>query len=436
MKSTLLYLHLFVIVLIAICSAISEETNWQQIGLNDQPVKHLLFYGDSNFLAGSSKGLYLFSNNRWYSYEGMQNIAITGMAFIGSGDLVVISGDGKETDGIYIGRAVINGPPFFQFKKKSYFSKPQALAVQGVNMGTLYIGSGNTVVYSAYTIEDPLSFDTIPLPPQCFGNKEPYCSSITIFNWLLGDVIFAGGYDEPGSESELIRYFENQIDSLLPLSISTIAYDYYSGNSSDIYFATRDSQVYYYGYYSSARNPQPLTKSPNNEMIFHIQPVMAPTLGDTLFVAVESGVYYKYSKGNDTWEKIGQIPVIPYSVLVDKTVKRRRVIAGTEMGVYIYDTISTGAFYTHTQIPHNTVQVNFRNNREFVIYPTSINEKKCSVKMYNCKGIKLYDSYVYIRENHPVLCRLSNPVVNGIYYVQFVYGSNCEIIKLLYGSSK
>ncbi len=423
-------LFLLCTVLITLCLANSEDTKWQQTGLNDQSIKHLMFYGENNYFAGGNNGLHLFFNNRWYSYDSLNDISVTGLAFIGKGDLVVISGDGKETDGIYIGKAVINGPPFFQFKKKCNFSVPQALTVKGVNKDTLYIGSGNTIVYSAYNNEEQLLFDTLHLPAQCFGSKKPYCSAIKLFNYFLGVDIYAGGFDESGSEADLIRCFNNQIDSILPLSISTISYEYHPNNFGDIYFATRDSLLYNYGYMWSALTPAIFSQSPNNEMVFHIQTVSDQENHDTVFVTVESGVYYKYSLGNDSWHKIGQIPEIPYCLLIDTTANRRRIIAGTEKGVYVYDTVSTMVKYKNKRVHHNNIQINFRNNKELVICFPFITGIKCSVKMYNCKGIKLYDNYFYIRENKPVLCRLSNPVVKGVYYVQLVYGSDCEIIKL------
>jgi len=122
------------VLLVLVCpqmgSAQPTQYSWHPIGLQGGNVNCLLVDDTVRMLAGTDRGLWLRDAD-WIQFSGgiATNASVKAMVRLSSGDIIAAVGGGSNSDGVYRGVDILDGPPFYEFSLVEHLTGAQALAV-------------------------------------------------------------------------------------------------------------------------------------------------------------------------------------------------------------------------------------------------------------------------------------------------------------------
>ncbi|MBN1127648.1 MAG: hypothetical protein JXA71_01585 [Chitinispirillaceae bacterium] len=328
------------------CSSFSAE-NWTPLGLRDYSVNCILAEDTMRIFAGTDKGVSIYwsmgQTNNWSdAYTGLPVHAI---ARINSSTVVAAAGMGTFSDGLYIGRDVLDGPPFYAFTIGQFCLWPTALAlkdtiIESDTMTLVYAGSQNGISVGRFIKDTLHALAEIPMPENAFGVEMPHCSAIELSP--VNHTLYAGGYDRspepgPGSFLELVS---DSLHIIRRLNVTAMTNGSFMPEASrpELLIGTSDSGVFRYtptpAGWNHLGSPLP------GQAIHSVCAIRrSPVPADFPIAAVDSGVFSGSDTGDQTdWAETGDIPATPRCVVVSPFMRGTQVqlMAGTDSGVYVF----------------------------------------------------------------------------------------------------
>ena len=354
-------IRIFLVLSVAGCFVTHAAPDWYSLGLNDRAVNCILADDTSAILAGTDSGVSVRWNKTWYH---IKMLPVKALARVSSTAVAAAAGNGtKSADGIYIGRNIINGPPFysFTFSLSNYMTLPTALAMlpiyttthaPGPN-GVLYAANGNSVMSGLVTNDSLKKLDKIGIPAWAFGVESPFCSSLYPFSGR----VYAGGYDKspvPGQSFLLSGSGNLTIDTLYAMramKTTAIAQGRFSSilgsSTSTMVIADVDSGVFFYDL--SWGNPWRRINGPlgapgsTNAFVrsLFVRQVSGSASDNVLYAANKDGVFqYTAFELQAFWVKLGALPAQPN--YITGVGARGDLLAATNSGIYRYGDQGTG----------------------------------------------------------------------------------------------
>jgi hypothetical protein len=325
------------IVLLALIAVYAEpETaaNWRLLGLEDRSVNCILATDTSMIFAGTSKGVSLYFDSRWYDLN--VELPVTSIVRLSNVRIFVGAGNGSKSDAVYIGKSIINGPPFFHLEFQHYFLEPTAMVINNTTaVARVYVGGRNTIAVGMIGSDTLLELVPMKTPENPFGAGSPHCADL-LLNGATN--LYAGGYDDSVADrGSLMAAASDSFALLKSLDVTALAQGVWEAGPPLLLAGTQDAGILIYDPSSqtSAMLPSP-GSLPVNDI------VTVPTLlfYDVVVAACDSGVFSNDGR-SATWTEVGALPVPPTCLAVRGTpmmgVASGMLLAGTEKGVYIYD---------------------------------------------------------------------------------------------------
>ncbi|MBD3321865.1 MAG: hypothetical protein GF350_12285 [Chitinivibrionales bacterium] len=330
------FLSACIIVLVSVACMAAPQ--WHLIGLSGQRVISVYSDPGSPLLAGTDHGLRLLLGGSWYDEFGglPSDLPVWDILGLANGDIVVAVGDGSKSDGIYLGRNILDGPPIFEFELIDYVLKPTALAGSG---DTIYTGTSNAV-YQCLSLD---SLEPLKMQEWAFGVEMPVCADMLVFQ---DGTLYAGGFDsspEPGP-GNLVTLANDSMESIRQLNVTSLAQgNFFEVGPWELVIGTCDDGIYNY-IPSATNNRWQHRDSPQNQPVTAIAAIPNLIWSYTLYVALPGGIY---SVHGDTWTEIGAIPHPPTCFGAKSLLGGFELLAGTESGLYEYAEESTRANAEH-----------------------------------------------------------------------------------------
>jgi hypothetical protein len=343
---------------------------WYSIGPGDRAVNCILADDTATIFAGTDSGVSVLRNKTWYH---VKLLPVKALERVSSTAVAAAAGNGSKSDGIYIGRTIIKGPPasqppFYTFTIGRYIAAPTALTSQSIIAAAggptalLYAANQNSVS-SGYIANDTLStLKPIGISAYAFGAEMPYCTSLRLF----GGRLYAGGYDRsamPGG-SCLEYMSSDSFYSLRPMKTTAIAEGRFSSilgsNSQVMAIADVDSGVFFYD--KSLGNPWRRTNGPAGApgstgapiRSLHVLPVAGSANDNMLYAATKDGVFQcTPGEPRPVWVKLGTLSPEPF--YITSVGSTGELLAATSKGVYRYGEPGTGVLNAGRASARNTV---------------------------------------------------------------------------------
>ena len=325
------------IVLIAQIAVYAEpETaaNWRLLGLEDRSVNCILATDTSMIFAGTSKGISLYFNSRWYDLN--VEMPVTSIVRLSNERIFVGAGNGSKSDAVYIGKSIINGPPFFHLEFQHYFLEPTAMIINNTTAVTrVYVGGRNTVAVGMIGNDSLLELVPMKTPENPFGAKGPHCADL-LLNGATN--LYAGGYDDSVPDrGSLMDAVSDSFALLKSLDVTALAQGVWEAGPPLLLAGTQDAGILIY---DPSSQTSAMLPSPGNLPVNDILTVPTLLFYDVVVAACDNGVFSNDGR-SATWTEVGAIPVSPTCLAVRGTplmgVAGGMLLAGTAKGVYIYD---------------------------------------------------------------------------------------------------
>jgi hypothetical protein len=237
---------------------------------------------------------------------------------------------------VYIGKNIINGPPFYHLEFQQWFLKPTAMVINNTTaVARVYVGGRNTIAVGMIGSDTLLELVPMKTPENPFGAGSPHCADL-LLNGATN--LYAGGYDDSVADrGSLMAAASDSFALLKSLDVTALAQGVWEAGPPLLLVGTQDAGILIYDPSSqtSAMLPSP-GSLPVNDI------VTVPTLlfYDVVVAACDSGVFSNDGR-SATWTEVGALPVPPTCLAVRGTpmmgVASGMLLAGTEKGVYIYD---------------------------------------------------------------------------------------------------
>jgi hypothetical protein len=345
------------LLLLSFMFSLVAAPEWHSLGLTDRAVHCICADDSSAIIAGTDSGVSVYWNAQWYDID---MLPVTAIVRVSPTVVAVAAGNGSWSDGVYIGKNIINGPPFYSFSLGDWFTNPTALAVgPAVSKAAsaadlplvLYVGGENSFAWGLLNKDSLSKLNSVPMPEYAFGVEDPYCAAIQIFN----NRPFAGGYERNLSmpaPSYLLNYtFQDSLWKLRPMKTTAMSQgkfqSIFSANPGMLAIADLDSGVFFYN--QAAGNPWYRIAGPAGGPIVSLysgvpQIVLGVSLDTTLYAANKDGVFQCVSgEPGPLWVKVGTLPAEP--LYITGMGSRGDLLAATVKGVYRYGEKGTGVMY-------------------------------------------------------------------------------------------
>ncbi len=431
------YLKLFVAVLLMACPLVSAVPQWHLLGLESHSVNCITVDDMGNIIAGTHTGLFLYYNSIWYEIPQAKGLSVQDIMVTGPSRIVLAIGNGSDSDGMYEGNVTMWGPPFYTLRLIGNMNNPTALS-KTANSQLVYIGNDTGIRYSILDTAGSgyFGFTEIKIPPYSFGVEAPYCADLHVYS---GDKrLYAGGYDDmsmnPGN-SNLLWMQNDSMTILIPkLNISALTEDFTTDCVIvQMYIGTVDSGIYYSSPHMS-HPPIKLTSSPNDEKVNDLVTIPLPVAErKSLCAAVNGGVYFHH-RLNNTWEELGNISSEPKClyVKINSTGSRKyKLYAGTDKGVFFFDTSSVAVKKNEKFLSGNSIYVTHDNTNGLIHLSFSITKpERIAVDILDVSGRtveKLAGRYYAAGRN-----TLAIPLRNGRNHY---LSSGAYIVKMIVGNT-
>jgi hypothetical protein len=367
---------------------------WYSLGLSDRAVHCICADDSSVIIAGTDSGVSVYWNAKWYH---IPMLPVKAIARVSSMSVTVAAGNGSNSDGVYIGKNIINGPPFYAFTLGDYFPSPTALAVgPAVSKAAsaadiplvLYVGGQNSFAWGLLRKDSLSKLNSVPMPEYAFGVESPFCAAIQIFN----NQPFTGGYERNLSmpaRSYLLSYdFQDSLWKVRPMKTTAMSQgrfrSLFGGNLAMMAIADLDSGVFFYN--QAAGNPWYRIAGPAGGPVVSLYSGIAQSMqgtnrDTTLYAASRDGVFQCESgEPGPIWVKLGTLPAEPY--FLTGVGAKGNLLVGTAAGVYRYGENGTGVMNGCTTA--GTIKIVFDNKKHrlsIIVKPsTGIDLKGRSVK--------------------------------------------------------
>jgi hypothetical protein len=331
--------------------------DWYSLGLTDRAVHCILADDTSTIIAGTDSGVSVNWNKTWYH---IKMLPVTAIVRISSTAVAVVAGNGSKSDGVYIGKSIINGPPFYSFTLGDWIMQPTALAAgpavsQQAGPSSdlpvvLYAGNKNSVAWGLVSKDSLSKLTTIKMSSTYpFGVEDPFCASLHIFNNRL----YAGGYDRSptAGQSYLLYYFGDSLHAMRQMKTTAITEGRFLSTLGSGFLvmavADADSGVFFYD--QSLGEPWHRIAGPAGTPGSTSAPIRSlyvwqssPSANDNiLYAATKDGVF----KGTPNvllafWLKVGTLSAEPF--FITSVGSSGDLLASTSKGVYRYGEKVTG----------------------------------------------------------------------------------------------
>lgn len=364
----------FILFLFLLVGKLYAAVEWKLVGLDTLSVNCLMVFRTNNpyCLAGTDRGFFFKGDNE-LQFRIFDALSGNGFALDKRGCLFAIAGNGSDSDGVFLGEDIIDGEPYWAFKRGPLIPFPQSLTTKySLNDTTIFIGHQNNirVLYNA-SQSIPLQKELI-LPQNCFGVELPKCAALQVFG--NDGRLYAGGHDlspEPGQGSLLFQ-MNDQSDTMLTLrrlNVTSLLELFTEFEGLKLYVGTQDSGIYSFTD-PLATTPWNHIPSPNNEPVNDM--IAIPAKPMVLCVAVNSGVFLG---GNGKWRELGDLPKIPNCLaLAPGSIGFTDCVlyAGTTEGIYFLDSLAVS-------IGHQSKKESYLDNRIMVKNQIGVVSVCCSL---------------------------------------------------------
>jgi ligand-binding sensor domain-containing protein len=441
--------NLIIACLVAVTVTYSAE-EWRLLGLEDHSVNCITYDFAHRVIAGTDKGLFIKDvSGTWLEitqHDSLRGLPVTDVAVTSTTRIVATRGRGSDSGGLYAGDAIW-GPPYYQLYMVDTLNAPQSLEfISGdiSNTPHIYVGNSNSVKRSSYNFTTGKfgTLTNIKIPPFAFGVEQPICADIHFYR---GDnKLYVGGYDgmsmNPGNGNLLWKQGDSMSILIPKLNVTALTEDAtLDCVLVQMYIGTVDSGIYYSASYMS-HPPIKLTSSPNDEKVNDLITIPLPiAIRKSLCAAVPGGIYYLHRQ-NNTWNEIGDIPAEPKClyVQIDSTsVINYTLYAGTDNGVYVFDTSSVSIEQVSQSYRRNPVIFNKISNGMLTIGLDLDKPEKVSIAVYNAAGKRVFDIVEYCNDRKRILNIDMNNGMQGkigtsIYILKVKIGSEMYFRKFVY----
>jgi hypothetical protein len=330
---------------------------WYSLGLSDRAVNCILADDTSTIIAGTDSGVSVYWKTQWYH---IPMLPVTAIARVSPAVVAVAGGMGTWSDGVYIGKNIINGPPFYSFSVGDYFQNLTALAVgPAVSRAAstedlpyvLYVGGPNSFAWGLLRKDSLSKLNSVPMPEYAFGVESPFCAAIQIFN----NQPYVGGYERNLSmpaRSYLLSYdFQDSLWKVRPMKTTAMSQgrfrSLFGGTIAMIAIADLDSGVFFYNL--AAGNPWYRISGPAGGPVVSLYSGLAQgaSRDTTLYAANKDGVFQCVSgEPGPLWIKLGMLPIQPR--FLTGIGSKGDPLAATAAGVYRYGENGTGVMNGRT----------------------------------------------------------------------------------------
>lgn len=318
---------------------------WQLVGLDSLSVNCLVVRGTG------SRTYFLTGTDRGFFFKGKKEIRLirdtipgNDLVIAKNGFAVALAGDGSDSDGVFLGEDIIDGEPYWAFRRSQLLPFPQSLNAQSaVTSGKLFLGHQNNIQKMSMSTGTFGFQKEMVLPLNCFGDVKPLCAALHVFS--RDKRLYAGGYDlERNSRVPASLIFQKNeqsdtLSTLRPLEVTAITEMFTETEGLQLYIGTKQSGIYHFADpYDSL--PWGQFPTPNNETVNDMITIPTMLMSQMLCVAVNSGVFLRV---HDTWQELGDLPKIPNCLaLALKAVSWPEyvVYAGTNEGIYYLDSLA------------------------------------------------------------------------------------------------
>jgi hypothetical protein len=308
--------------------------NWRLLGLEDRSINCILATDTNIILAGTSKGISLYFNSIWYDLN--VEMPVTSIVRLSNDRIFVGAGNGSKSDAVYIGKAIINGPPFFHLEFQHYFLEPTAMVINiATAVARVYVGGRNTIAVGMIGNDTLLELVPMKTPENPFGARSPQCVDL-LLNGATN--LYAGGYDDSAAgRGSLITSVSDSFALLKSFDVTALAQGVWEAGPPQLLVGTQDAGILIY---NPSSQTSALLPSPGNLPVCDVISVSTLLFADMFVVACDSGVFSN-NGSSQTWTEVGAIPVPPTCLALRGTpmmgVASGMLLAGTAKGVYIYD---------------------------------------------------------------------------------------------------
>jgi hypothetical protein len=331
------------LVCFSVCSKPEAAANWRLLGLEDRSVNCILVMDTNMIFAGTSTGISLYFNSKWYDLN--VEMPVTSIVRLGS-MLFVGAGNGSRSDAVYIGKPIINGPPFYYLEFQHYFLEPTAMAIDSsAAEPRLFVGGRNTIavgMIGKIATDNDTLLELVPmkLPENPFGTASPHCADLLLFDTTI---LFAGGYDDSVADQGSLMAHSTMSESdsfqiLKSLDVTSLARGVLEAGPPRLVVGTQDAGILVY---SPSSQTSAMLKSPGGLPVNDIITIPTLLFYDMFIAACDSGVFSN-NGGSQTWTEVGALPVPPTCLALrcaSAVPQCGTFLAGTVKGVYIYDDV-------------------------------------------------------------------------------------------------
>ncbi len=353
------------VLLFLLTGHLHATVEWQLVGLDSLSVNCLLVQGTGSktyFLTGTDKGFF---------FKGKKEIRLirdtipgNDLVIAKNGFAVALAGDGSDSDGVFLGEDIIDGEPYWAFRRSQLLPFPQKLNTQSaVTSGKLFLGHQNNIQKMSMSTGTIGFQKEMVLPLNCFGDVKPLCAALHMFS--RDKRLYVGGYDlERNSRVPASLVFQKNeqsdtLSTLRPLAVTAITEMFTETEGTQLYIGAKESGIFHFADpYDSL--PWGNFPSPNNETVNDMITIPTMLMSQMLCVAVNSGVFLRV---NDRWRELGDLPTVPNCLVLapgSTGFPDCGLYAGTTEGIYVLDSlaVSIGHQLKKKSYLENSIMVN------------------------------------------------------------------------------
>jgi hypothetical protein len=411
------------LVCFSVYSKPEAAATWHLLGLEDRSINCILAMDTTMIFAGTSKGISLYWNSKWYDLNA--EMPVTSIVRLGS-MLFVGAGNGSRSDAVYIGKPIINGPPFYYLEFQHYFLEPTAMAIDSsAAEPRLFVGGRNTIavgMIGKIATDNDTLLELVPmkLPENPFGTASPHCADLLLFDTTI---LFAGGYDDSVADQGSLMAHSTMSESdsfqiLKSLDVTALARGVLQGGPPQLVIGTRDAGILIY---NTSSKTSALLPGPGGLPVNDIITIPTLLFYDMFIAACDSGVFSN-NGGSQTWTEVGAIPAPPVCLAQrceSTALQCGTFLAGTVKGVYIYDEVPVHVVLSPAQKgPPGLSKPIFSRNHYIRVPVETVQSSSATVTIYTISGT------IYARipvSNKQAAIRLET---GGFYYYECTVHGN------------
>lgn len=431
---------IFVVLLFFLCKPISAIVEWKSVGMDTFNVNSLAVFHTSMpyFLVGTDKGYFYKGGDNKIELSGSESNVVHDITFGKNGCVYVAMSNNSDSDGVCWGMDIIDGEPFWMFRRGPLVKGASAVAVTGaINNPAVFVGYSTGIMGFIHIgaiiglSEDSFKKIEVLVPDSCFGYIAPSCEALHIFS--RDKRLYAGGYDKSLAlkRGGLLCQFDttkNSLSRLSTMNVTALTELFTETNGKELFVGTYDDGIYSFSdpFVKKIWNHFP---SPKNEPIRHMTAIPTMLMSQQLCVAVNSGVYLRVK---DKWYELGNIPAKPNCIVfssASNTSSNSFLYAGTDKGIYRLDSLVTGVKDIETEKGFiEKVNMHYQSDK---LYFKLQRSETIKIELVNSAGKIVF---VLINAHLPAgehIVSVAKNLSNGVYVIRMSVERQVYISKLI-----